>query len=149
MYALIFFNETLPSTEVVGVAQQRALTQDGVRVSNAHSSEASVGATVCDSDGIFRLSIGGSQVLWMPKHVKELEFWLMICAHMRQAGDGALTATLIRLHAHCWWRCVVADVKMFVQPCLHCVELRVGGLVPRIYGDTVHGPDPNDAVHWR
>ena len=38
------------------------------------------------------------------------------------------------------------SVGFFV--CLHCVDTRAGEIVPRPYGDTVHGTAPGDGVHF-
>lgn len=42
------------------VAQQRALAQDGIRVSDTHSFQIPEGAALPESEGLFQLSIGDS-----------------------------------------------------------------------------------------
>ena len=41
-----------------------------------------------------------------------------------------------------------SHVREFVRQCLHCVDTRAGDIVPRPYGDTVHGTAPGDGVHF-
>ena len=41
-----------------------------------------------------------------------------------------------------------SHVREFVRQCLHCVDTRAGEIVPRPYGDTVHGTAPGEVVHF-
>ncbi|CAM9468806.1 unnamed protein product [Sphacelaria rigidula] len=43
---------------------------------------------------------------------------------------------------------MVSHVRGFVRQCLHCVNTRAGEIVPRSYGDTVHGTAPGEVVHF-
>ena len=36
----------------------------------------------------------------------------------------------------------------FVKQCLHRVDSKGGEIVPRPYGETVHGEFPNDVIHF-
>lgn len=53
----------LPSKEVVRVGQQRALVQEGIRKLNTYSFRSPPGTAVLDSERLFRITFGGSQVL--------------------------------------------------------------------------------------
>lgn len=72
--ARISLVDALLLKEVVRVAQQRALAQESVRVSDGHSFETSVGEAVLNNDGLFLLSIGGSRIQWIPEHAREIKF---------------------------------------------------------------------------
>ena len=39
-------------------------------------------------------------------------------------------------------------VREFVRQCLHCVDTRAGEIVPRPYGETVHGTAPGEVVRF-
>ena len=41
-----------------------------------------------------------------------------------------------------------SHVREFVRQCLHGVDKRAGEIVPRPYGDTVHGTAPGEVVHF-
>ena len=41
-----------------------------------------------------------------------------------------------------------SHVREFVRQCLHCVDTRAGEIVPRPYGETVHGTVPGEVVHF-
>ena len=72
----------------------------------------------------------------------------MVCAHMRSAGHRGVSPTLFRLKEYCVWSYMESHVREFVRQCLHCVDTRDRGIVPRPYGDTVHGTAPGEVVHF-
>ena len=39
-------------------------------------------------------------------------------------------------------------MREFVRQCLHCADTRLGDVVPRLLGETVHGTVPNEVVHF-
>ena len=41
-----------------------------------------------------------------------------------------------------------SQVRDFVRQCLHSVDTRAGALVPRPFGDTVHGTTPGEVTHF-
>ncbi|CAM9598156.1 unnamed protein product, partial [Sphacelaria rigidula] len=46
------------------------------------------------------------------------------------------------------WPYMDSPVREFVRQCLHCVDTRAGAIVPRPYGDTVHGTAPGEVTHF-
>ena len=72
----------------------------------------------------------------------------MVCAHMRSAGHRGVSPALFRLQEYCVWFQMESHVREFVRQCLHCVDTRAGEIVPRPYGDTVHGTAPGEVVHF-
>ena len=63
--------------------------------------DVAVGRAVLDDEGLFRVSVRGRNVLWIPDSDKPLQLRLMICAHMRDAGHRGVAATLVRLQEYC------------------------------------------------
>ncbi|CAM9641680.1 unnamed protein product, partial [Sphacelaria rigidula] len=86
--------------------------------------------------------------LWIPSFDKQLQVRLLICAHMRDAGQRGVAATLVRLQEVCVWQRVETHVREFVRQCLHCADSRGGDLVARPLGETVHGTTPNEVVYF-
>ena len=78
----------------------------------------------------------GRHVLWIPDSDKQLQVRLMICSHMRDARHRGVAATLVRLQEVCVWSGI------------HCADTRSGDVVPRPFGETVHGTAPNEVVHF-
>ena len=99
-------------------------------------------------DDLFRVRVGNGDVLWIPSGVKALQVRLMVCAHMRSAGHRGLSPTLFRLKEYCVWSHMESYVREFVRQCLHCVDTRAGEIVPRPYGETVHGTAPGEVVRF-
>ena len=62
-------------------------------------------------------------------------------------GHRGVSPTLFRLKEYCVWSHMESHVREFVRQCLHCVDTRAGEIVPRPYGDTVHGTTPGEVVH--
>ena len=67
---------------------------------------------------------------------------------MREAGHRGVAATLVRLQEYCVWQGMEVQVREFVRQCLHCADSRAGDVVPRPFGETVHGTTPNEVVHF-
>ncbi|CAM9512911.1 unnamed protein product, partial [Sphacelaria rigidula] len=104
-------------------------------------------ATLAD-DGLFRVRVGRSDVLWIPSDNKALQTRLMVCAHMPSAGHRGVAPTLFRSKEHCVWPHMDSHVREFVSQCLDCVDTSAGAIVPRPYGDTVYGIPPGELVHF-
>ena len=84
----------MPSKAVVRQAQQKSLATDGTEVQSFESGGA---LAVLDDEGLFRIHARGRHVLWIPDSDKQLQVRLMILAHMRDAGQRGVAATLVRL----------------------------------------------------
>ena len=138
-------DDSMPSKQVVRQAQQKARDAASGAL---QAFDVAVGRAVLDDEGLFRVSVRGRNVLWIPDSDKPLQLRLMICAHMRDAGHRGVAATLVRLQEYCVWSGMEADVREFVRQCLHCADTRSGDVVPRPLGETVHGTAPNEVVHF-
>jgi transposase InsO family protein len=68
-------------------------------------------------------------------------------AHCRSAGHRAYEATLGAFKEYVAWT-VMADVKVFVQNCLHCVATIPGDKVPRPLGTQLYATKPNEIIHF-
>ena len=67
---------------------------------------------------------------------------------MRSAGHRGVSPTLLRLKEYCVRSHMESHVREFVRQCLYCVDTRAGEIVPRPYGDTVHGTAPGEVDHF-
>ncbi|CAM9762043.1 unnamed protein product, partial [Hapterophycus canaliculatus] len=47
-----------------------------------------------------------------------------------------------------FWPHMDYQIREFVRQCSHFVDTRAGAIVPRSYGDTVHGTAPGEVVHF-
>ena len=97
-----------------------------------------------DDEGLFRIHARGRRVLWILDPDKHLQVRLMICAHMRDAENRGVAATLLRLQEFCVWSGMKPQMREFVRQCLHCADTRSEDVVPRPLGETVHGTAPNE-----
>ena len=138
-------DDSMPSKSVIRLAQRTDLGGENAEVT---SFESEVGTAVLDDEGLFRVSVRGRNVLWIPSSEKQLQIRLMICAHMRDAGHRGAAATLVRLQEYCVWQGMENQVREFVRQCLHCADSRAGDVIPRPLGETVHGTMPNEVVHF-
>ena len=111
-----------------------------------------MGSEMCirdrDDDDLFLVRVGNRDVLWIPSVDKALQVRLMVRAHMRSAGHRGVSSTLFRLKKYCVWSHKESHVRESARQCLHCVDTRAGEIVPRPYGDTVHGTAPGEVIHF-
>lgn len=77
-----------------------------------------IGQGVRDDEGLYRVTVDGRDVLWIPGEAQDLQIRLMICAHMKDACHRGV-ATLQRLQEYCCWAHMEAHVREFVKQCLH------------------------------
>ncbi|MEP0580138.1 MAG: reverse transcriptase domain-containing protein [Marinobacter sp.] len=138
-------DDSLPALDVIRASQQRSVARIGVGV---HEFSTTFGQATLADDGLFRVRVGVRDVLWIPPDDLALQTRLMVCAHMRSAGHRGVAPTLFRLKEYCVWPHMDSQVREFVRQCLHCVDTRAGALIPRPYGDTVHGTAPGEVVHF-
>ncbi|CAM9636210.1 unnamed protein product [Sphacelaria rigidula] len=73
---------------------------------------------------------------------------MMVCAHMQSASHRGVPTTLFCLKEYCVWPHMDSHVRKFVRQCLYCVDTRAGAMVPRPYGDIVHGTAPGEVIHF-
>ena len=79
-------DETIPSKDVIREEQQQARAGLGVMVSGTSSFTTPVGRAMKDNEDLFRVGLGGRDVLWIPEQAKEMQARLMVCAHMKDTG---------------------------------------------------------------
>ena len=72
----------------------------------------------------------------------------MVCAHIQEAGRRGICATMHRLGAYCVWEGMKEDVTEFIQQRLHCVDSRAGSVVLRPLGETLHGTEVGEVLHF-
>lgn len=138
-------DDSLPSVDVIRASQLKSVARLGVGVREFSTT---FGQAILADDGLFRVRIGVRDVLWIPPDDLALQTRLLVCAHMRSAGHRGVAPTLFRLKEYCVWPQMDSQVREFVRQCLHCVDTRAGALIPRPYGDTVHGTAPGEVVHF-
>ena len=79
-------DETKPSKNASRELQQQARTGLSAMVNGASSFITPVGRVTKDHEDLFRVGLDGQYVLWIPDQVKEMQAWLMVCDHIRDAG---------------------------------------------------------------
>jgi len=108
----------LPSKEAVREVQQKSRASLGSLAAPATSFITESGKAVLDDEGLFRISVGGQDVSWIPEHDVKLQTRLMVCAHMKGAGHRGTAATLQRLSEYCVCLRMEEQVTEFVRQCL-------------------------------
>ena len=86
--------------------------------------------------------------IWIPDESDELQLRLCIIAHTGPSGHRGCSSTLSTLSSAYHWSTIKADVKTFVQACIHCLSTVGGEKIPRPYGPAVHGTSPNDLLQF-
>ena len=108
-----------------------------------------MGRVVQDDEGLHRVTVDGRDVLWIPDDAKVLRLLrLKVSGHMQEAGRRGSAATLQRIKYYCCWTGMAADVRDFVKQCLHCVDSKAGEMVPRPFGETVHGTRVGEVLQF-
>ena len=87
-------------------------------------------------------------MVFVPPAERSLQVRFMVCAHMQEAGHRGICATMHRLGAYCVWEGMKEDVTEFVQQCLHCVDSRVGNVLPRPFGEILLGTEVGEVLHF-
>ena len=85
-------------------------------------------------------------VIWIPDDATDMQLRLCVCAHAGLAGHRGVGPTTDSLKAFCVWSDMVADIKFFVDRCLHCASVSGGN--PRPFGEALHSSEPNGLIHW-
>ena len=83
-----------------------------------------------------------------PLAKRSLQVSSVACVHMQDAGHMGICATMHRLRTYCIWEGMKEDVAEFVQQCLHCMDSRVGNVVPRPLDEILHGTEVGEVVHF-
>lgn len=101
-----------------------------------------------DEEGLFHIVVDGKAVLWIPSQAMDLQVRLMVFVYMQKGGHRGVTETLQRLMEYCYWSRMDARATKFVHQCSYCVDSKVGEMVPRPLGKTVHGMKPEEVLHF-
>ena len=97
MFASSEPDETMPSKDAIREVQQQARAGLGAIVSGTSKFTTPIGRATKDNEGLLRVRLDGRDVLWIPEQAKEMQTRLMVCAHMKGAGQHGVVATLQRL----------------------------------------------------
>ncbi|OQR97894.1 hypothetical protein THRCLA_06835 [Thraustotheca clavata] len=91
--------------------------------------------------------VNKSGKIWIPEGARDLQQRLCIIAHQGAAGHRGVSATTDALLSKFDWKSARADVKTFIQGCLHCLCID-GEVVPRPRGSALHAGCPNELIHF-
>ena len=138
----------MPSKQAVQNVQLASREKLDAPHASAPSFSTSLGLVVRDDEGLYRVSVGGGDVRWIPDDAQDLQVRLMVSGHMNEAGHRGTAATLQRIQEYCCWANMAADIREFVKQCLHCMDSKAGEMVPRPFGETVHGTRVGEVLHF-
>eukprot|EP00752_Nemacystus_decipiens_P007839 g7004.t1 len=138
----------MPSKQAVQSVQQESRAKLGPPHAEASSFSTSLGLVGRDEEGLYRVSVGGRDVLWIPSDAQDLQVRLMVSGHMNEAGHRGTAATLQRIKEYCCWENMATDIREFVKQCLHCMDSKAGEMVPRPFDETVHGTRAGEVLHF-
>lgn len=85
-------------------------------------------------------------MLWVLRSETALETRTIFCAHIINAGHRYVKVNLHRLSTYCAWRDMGKNVVEFKRQYLHCVDSRVGNIVPRSHDEMEHGSEVKDVL---
>ena len=85
--------------------------------------------------------------IWIPDSAGELQLRLCIVALAGAQGHRGVATTLQQLTERYVWTGMADAVKTFLRTCLHCLRTH-GAVVPRPFGQTLHGTVPNAVLHF-
>ncbi|RHY04367.1 hypothetical protein DYB28_002646 [Aphanomyces astaci] len=68
-------------------------------------------------------------------------------SHQGAAGYRRIEATTEAVRDVFAWSTLEADVKTFVQACIHCLSVD-GSVVPRPLGSALHAEKPQELIHF-
>lgn len=97
------------------------------------------------SDGLWKNPIAS---IWIPEQSDDLHLRLCVIAHTSSSGHRAHSSTEKILRKSFFWSTLSADVRTFVHSCIHCLCTSGGGKVPRPFGPSVHGTNPNSLLQF-
>ena len=95
-----------------------------------------------------QLYVSEHGVVLIPSDDYELQLRLLIIAHAGSAGHRRIDATCHELKQRFFWKGMSADVEKFCKLCLHCTVSMGGEIVPRPFGEQVHGSTANSVIHF-
>ena len=110
-----------------------------------HRDEISSDVYLDESMGVFRLM--STHSIWIPSGARELQVSLCVLAHCGRAGHRGLATTLDNLRDYTW-ASKDKDVKNFCSSCLQCSLTKDGLVIPRQWGEQLHGSEPNQVVSF-
>lgn len=90
----------------------------------------------------------GRQALCIPDGDKLMRRRLLVCTHMQKAGRRAVVRAWRGnkdfAHGRGWRK----DAATLIRQCLHCIDSRNRGLVPRPLVEAVHGTAASEVVQF-
>ncbi|KAH9150223.1 hypothetical protein AeRB84_006900, partial [Aphanomyces euteiches] len=85
--------------------------------------------------------------IWIPPTATDLQQRICIIGHQGAAGHRRIEATTKAVSDVFTWATLDADVKAFVQACIHCLSVD-GAIVPRPLGSALHAEKPQELIHF-
>ncbi|KAF0731194.1 hypothetical protein Ae201684_011457 [Aphanomyces euteiches] len=85
--------------------------------------------------------------IWIPPTATDLQQRICIIVHQGTAGHRRIEATTKAVSDIFTWATLDADVKAFVQACIHCLSVD-GAIVPRPLGSALHAEKPQELIHF-
>ncbi|KAH9108009.1 hypothetical protein AeMF1_016707, partial [Aphanomyces euteiches] len=85
--------------------------------------------------------------IWIPPTATDLQQRICIIGHQGAAGHRRIEATTKAVSDVFTWATLDADVKAFVQACIHCLSVD-GAIVPRPLGSALHADKPQELIHF-
>ncbi|KAH9089265.1 hypothetical protein Ae201684P_001468 [Aphanomyces euteiches] len=85
--------------------------------------------------------------IWIPPTATDLQQRICIIGHQGAAGHRRIEATTKAVSDVFTWATLDADVKAFVQTCIHCLSVD-GAIVPRPLGSALHAEKPQELIHF-
>jgi hypothetical protein len=103
---------------------------------------------MCTQEG---WSLDSKSGLWLSQdkiyvpNVNKLRLRLLVIAHFGHHGQRTTAEALEKLYT---WEGLRAQVKIFVEECIHCVKKRKRNFTERTLGEHVIGKSPNDMISF-
>lgn len=101
----------------------------------------------CDLNEISSTNIKVTEGIWIPYQDKELQVILCIAAHCSLSGHRGYQTSLENLKEYLWID-KLSNVLQFCKNCLQCHQAKGGRIIPRPWGNAVHGTKPNEVISF-
>lgn len=87
-------------------------------------------------------------LIWIPDNHYDLQLRICIIGHTGPAGHRGYKNTLSNIREMFTWNTLAADVKLFVDKCIHCISTTKGTREPRPFGPALYGTSANDLIQY-
>ena len=86
--------------------------------------------------------------VYTPKSATQIKIDLLIMSHCGPAGHRGQAVTANHVKDKFTWLGIAADIKTFVNKCLHCRSTKGQIRVTREQAHTLHASRPNEILHF-